>query len=193
MATQRLFIGLPLPEEYQRRLESLRRRWSYRLSSRLSWTRPGNWHITLQFLGDTDESLIQAYTNALAGVKYASFALQGGGAGFFPPPRDEGEPRPRVVWVGLKQGGTECTALSGAVGVALQPLGFTPESRPFRPHLTLARVKEARRDPWQELLAELLREAWPACMVERFVLWRSVLGPQGPTYFEVAGFPALQA
>lgn len=193
MATQRLFIGLPLPEEYQQRLEALRWRWRYRLSSRLSWTRPGNWHITLQFLGDTDESLIPAYTAALAGVEYVPFVLQGGGAGFFPPPKDDREPRPRVIWVGLKQGGAECIALSGAVGAALLPLGFRPESRPFKPHLTLARVKEARQDPWLELLAELHREAWPACVAERFVLWRSVLGPRGPTYFEVAGFSALQA
>ncbi len=191
LMTVRAFLGLPLPEAYQQELERLRKRWQYRLRSRLTWTRPGNWHITLKFLGDTQEAAVPRIQEALECIRWEAFSLKGASGGFFPPAPANKPPRPRVVWVGLGQGARETAQLAGAVETALAPLGIPAEDREFRAHLTLARVKQAvADDAWGALLQELHALEWPVCAMDRFVLWKSVLGPGGPAYTPLTVFTA---
>lgn len=146
----RCFVGLPLPQEWQDRLAVLRRELDALppaakppdladLLRRLRWTPPRNWHLTLRFLGNVPAPRIPQLTTALAEVAFAPFTLAVGRAGAFP-----ARGAPRVVWLGLARGAKECAALAGAINAALAPLGFAPEGRPFAPHLTLARLHEAR-------------------------------------------------
>lgn len=143
-------MGLPLPREWQVRLDGIRRELDALppaakppgladLLRRLRWTPPGNGHLTLRFLGNVPAPRIPELATALAQVAFAPFMLAVGKAGAFP-----ASGAPRVVWLGLARGGKECASLAGAVNAALAPLGFAPEVRPFAPHLTLARVHEAR-------------------------------------------------
>ena len=155
------------------------------IRSRLSWTRPGNWHLTLKFLGDVDPGRMEDVRRSLGGVGFESFSLQGLGAGIFP-----AQGRPRVLWVGLGMGAEEGRGLAQAVETVLVPLGFPAEDRPFAPHLTLARVKLPERDNWRDVLAALDGLEWPVCRIDRLVLWRSELSPQGPAYTPLAEFPA---
>ncbi len=173
----RLFIGIPLPGAYQRGLAGLRARLAPRMLSRVSWTREGNWHVTLKFLGEVGEGRVEAVAEALACVRLTCFTLRAGGAGFFPNMRS-----PRVFWAGLVQGAGECAAWAETIETAMEGLGFTREGRPFRPHLTLARIKEARRDDWEALRREAEDVEWPEARIEAAVLWRSRLGPGGPAY-----------
>lgn len=206
MPQLRLFVGLPLPESYQELLRELRDVWSKDLRSKLTWTRPGNWHITLKFLGDTDEALLPELKDSLAQVSWTSYTLQGGSGGFFPPPKPGKPPRPRVVWVGVRQGAAETKALATAVDAALTPHGVAAAERSFRPHLTLARVKFAAKEDavsepaggkgasrpscgWAGLLAALQAMDWPVCSMDSFVLWQSQLRPSGPVYTPLASFP----
>lgn len=173
----RLFIGLPLPPAYQEGLARLRQAMAPLLASRLAWTRPGNWHLTLKFLGEVDDVQLPAVATALAGLAWEPFALRAGGAGAFP-----NDQRPRVLWLGLTQGAEACARLAAAVEGSLTPLGFSPETREFRPHLTIARVQDAKRDSWGEALDVARAAHWPDLVMERLVLWQSVLGPHGPRY-----------
>lgn len=173
----RLFVGIPLPEEYQRGLAELRERLAPRVRSRLGWTKEGNWHLTLKFLGEVDEDRAADIGAALEGLRLAAFTLQAGGTGYFPNARN-----PRVFWVGLAQGADECSAWAGQVETVMEGLGFAREDRPFRPHLTLARVKEARKDDWEGLRTEAAEVEWPAVRIAEVVLWRSRLGPNGPAH-----------
>lgn len=182
----RCFIGVPLNQEYQERLKTLRDAWQKRLQSRMTWTRPGNWHVTLRFLGDISDESVPELIQALRQVAHQMFDLRGGGSGSFPPGR-----RPRVLWVGLKQGGPGCTDLAAGVANALLPLGYELEPRPFSPHLTLARIRQLRPDPWGRVLEDLAAREWPVQEVDRFVLWQSHLGPAGPKYTVVQEFPLL--
>lgn len=182
--TLRCFIGLPLPASYQQGLERLTAKWRERLRSRISWTKPGNWHLTLFFLGDVAEEQLEGIKQQLAGVRTPSFQLQAAGGGFFPPGK-----APRVIWVGLQQGGKQAEQLAGEITEALQPLGYEPEKRPFRAHLTVGRVKQERRDDWKGLLADMQKIFWPAVEMRSFVLWQSVLRPQGPEYTRLAEYP----
>jgi len=181
----RLFVGVGVPGVYQDELGRLARVWQEKLRSRTSWTRPGNWHLTLKFLGDVNETRVAAVRRGLETVAFAPFMAQAKGAGIFP---DKGPPR--VIWVGLGQGAPELATLAGQVDEALGPLGLAREARPFQPHLTLCRVKHARGDPWREVIGEIARSSWPGFSVESFTLWRSVLGPDGPNYSVLARFGA---
>ncbi|WP_461209732.1 RNA 2',3'-cyclic phosphodiesterase [Desulfocurvus sp. DL9XJH121] len=185
MGTMRLFTGLGLPGEYQEILRNMTGRWDPRLESRVTWTRPGNWHLTLKFLGDAPEEAVADIRAALAGVAFGPFSVRAGGAGYFPP---RGEPR--VFWVGLALGAEAVAGLAGEVERALAPLGFEPESRAYRPHLTLARVRRARGDDWSGMSREASEMRWPAFEVRAFTLWQSVLGPSGPSYRVIADFGA---
>lgn len=184
----RCFIGLPLPESWQAGLGRVTQRLSGALSSRISWTRPGNWHLTLKFLGAVDEERIPALAEALRGVAFAPFALALGRAGCFPP---AGRGKPRVLWAGLAHGAGESARLAAEVERALLPLGFAPEARPFNAHLTLGRVKAAAQgDDWALVERAVAEEPWPVAEISGFVLWQSLLGPGGPQYSRLAEFPA---
>lgn len=193
MSAVRAFVGLPLPAAYQDGLAEVARVWGRRLGSKLSWTRPGNWHLTLRFLGEVEEVRLAQLVAALGQVKFAAFALQGGGGGFFPPRPAGGRAgrwKPRVLWVGLAQGQAAASGLAAGIEKALLPLHFPAEERPFSAHLTLARIKWSEPDPWDEVLSDLAGRPWPEFRAARFTLWRSALGPGGPQYTPLAEFAA---
>jgi RNA 2',3'-cyclic 3'-phosphodiesterase len=179
----RCFIGLPLPETYQQGLFNLVNRWKPRLCSRMSWVRPGNWHLTLKFLGEVSmasfEALVSAFQEPLGGP----FDFQGKGGGFFPSIK-----RPRVLWVGVDRGSDALRVLAGEVDRRCTAHDFPPEQRAFVSHLTVARIKQAEVDPWSEVLADLDGMCWPKIEVDRIVLWESRLTSQGPRYESRAEF-----
>jgi len=176
MESARLFVGLPLPGEHRRELARLLEDIKPLAPGPCSWTRPDNWHLTLKFLGETPAGRIDDVLRALSGVSWEAFPFRPGGGGFFP-----GPDRPRVAWVGVAEGGAACRDLARKVDHAVSGLGFEPESRPFAPHLTVARVKGPSRGArWAALLAELLKREWPPVVMDRFVLWRSYSGGGGP-------------
>jgi 2'-5' RNA ligase len=192
----RCFVGLPLPEAWQRGLDVLAGRLAGRLASRISWTRPGNWHVTLKFLGEVERARLPELCAALQGVDLAPVPLRLGGSGFFSHQGQRlGQGAPRTLWIGLAEGGEACARLAGAVDRALEPCGFAPEARGFRPHVTLGRVKQAREgDGWaasgQELERGLAGAEFARAWVGEMLLWSSVLGQLGPKYAVLKSFPA---
>jgi 2'-5' RNA ligase len=172
MDVGRLFIGLALPDELKHGLAELQRGLKRKVPGSCSWTRPGAWHVTLAFLGDTPMDKLADLETALAGVAWRAFALRPGGCGFFP-----SMSRPRVLWVGAAEGGGAMAALARDIGQALEPLGFTPDPRPFTAHLTVARIKHGPPGAdWRKAMDEVNRARWPKTLIDRFVLWRSYLG-----------------
>lgn len=177
----RAFAGIALPESYQCELEALLGRLRPLVAGPVSWTRPGNWHLTLKFLGQVPGAGpggIEAVRRALSGLVFSPFGLSGAGGGFFP-----GQKRPRVAWIGLERGKAACAVLAGAVDAVLAPLGYPPEGRPFAGHLTVARFREPGRiGDVAGLARELSAVRLPPFSVEAVTLWRSILGPAGPRY-----------
>jgi len=188
MDTMRLFVGIGLPEAHQAMVAGLRPRLCDLARGRTSWTRQGNAHVTLKFLGETPREQLAAVREALGQVRFAPFALQLAGGGFFPGPA-----RPRVVWVGMAEGAEGCRSLAAAVDAALAPLGFAPEARPFAAHVTLGRVRQpARDDDWPGVLRLLSGVEWPAATVSEFVLFESLPAAGGVRYEAAARFAATQ-
>ena len=148
----------------------------------LSWSKLENLHINLKFLGDTMESQVdqirQAVESAISHV--SPFELELKGFGVFPDHRS-----PRVLWIGLGGALDGLSELAECVGQAVVPLGFPQEDRPFRPHLTVARVKKDHRAVGRALDTLGVFTAPFACgplSVERVALFKSDLRPTGPIY-----------
>ena len=186
MDSQRLFVGLELPPAHQAIVAGLPLRLGPMLGGPATWTREGNAHVTLKFLGNVGRERLEAVTAALAAISFAPFVLAPGGGGFFPGPA-----RPRVVWAGFTAGAPQCTALAAAVDAALVPVGFAAEARPFAAHLTLCRIKApGRGGDVAGILALLDRVEWPAIPVQALTLFASQPTPDGLRYPAVARFAA---
>jgi 2'-5' RNA ligase len=144
----------------------------------LRWVRPESIHLTLQFLGETDEAKAPQIAAALDDIAADSkrFTLGLGELGCFPNPR-----RPRVVWVGVA-GETEALGrLQARVERAMAALGWEPEKRAYQAHLTLGRVKDGASPgavtlPWGRQV-----DAAPI-PITAVNLYQSVLRPEGAIY-----------
>jgi 2'-5' RNA ligase len=147
----------------------------------VAWVAADNVHVTLKFLGDTDEAHVPVLRDALgtAAAGTGAFEVAVRGLGAFPSPL-----RARVVWAGL-EAAPALAGLAGRVDAALAALGVPRESRPFSAHVTLGRVREPRRN--QALAAALARPAdFGRLPVTRLSLMRSDLQPRGARYTELA-------
>ncbi|MFF2911850.1 RNA 2',3'-cyclic phosphodiesterase [Paenibacillus sp. NPDC057934] len=132
---ERLFVAVPVPQAIRESLGNLSRSLATEVSFS-KWTHLEDYHITLQFLGDTAKQDIPALIAALKKVAAATapFELSLEDFDTFGLPAS-----PRVLWVGLGRELEKLNALQNAVTTATLPLGFGVEDRSYTPHLTLAR------------------------------------------------------
>lgn len=149
---------------------------------------PAQAHVTLKFLGEVDPDRLDAVCEALeravddAGVE--PFTAAFGGYGVFP-----SLDYVSVVWLGVRDGGEELTRLHEAIETRTTALGFDPEEHTFTPHVTLARMNDARS---KGAVREAVTERDPdvgSLRVEEVQLKESVLTDGGPEYETVAAVP----
>jgi RNA 2',3'-cyclic 3'-phosphodiesterase len=182
----RLFVAVDIPDAVRQALSA----WIASLQStypRARWARASNLHVTLKFIGERPEELLDAMRAALRAVRQPSaIAISFRGAGFFP-----NEHRPRVLWAGIESG-PELACLAEAIDLALAPAGIPRETREFRPHLTVARFPESSdRAGLAKLRDALARSAPPefgSARVADFHLFRSELKPSGAQYTRLDSF-----
>ena len=146
---------------------------------------PDQMHLTLAFLGEQPDDLVEAAHHALAGIRFPAFEMQLSGLGTF------GNREPTVLWAGVKDP-TQVKALHDRILPALHGAGLPLERRRFRPHVTIARFDRSGL-PEHERLAKFLAR-WetfpsPPFTVEDFALWRSTLRPKGAIHDELARYP----
>lgn len=133
---------------------------------------PHNLHFTLRFLGEISAESARAATVALGSVRFKRFDAVLKGTGTF------GRP-PRVVWAGTDpDSGRELSALATVVN---EGLGGSAD-KPFRPHLTILRVKNVRRVD----VSGYAKYEWGTQRIDTVKLKSSVLGPAGPVYTDLA-------
>jgi len=176
----RLFIALPLPASVENSLaviiDDLKTK-----GGKVKWVKPQNIHITVRFLGETDKGLIPDIRNIMdnVGSKYNSYNLTIDRLGGFPNLN-----KPRVIWAGLKDDDqiNIMARMVKEVEYDIRKLGFDPEEKRFRPHLTLGRIKVAKG--LEELLDSLRSYQLESfsCKLNKLRLFKSTLTPQGPIY-----------
>lgn len=184
--TLRLFIALELGEEEKKALERIQSRLKHKLPY-VRWVRAAAIHLTLRFLGDTDEREIQrieaAISAAAAGERAFNIILRGVGA--FPDGR-----RPRVIWIGVDEPTGGLMRIAVALNQKLAAAGFPAEDRPFSPHITIGRVREhGGRGDCAALLSGLRDEKAGLTHVREICLLRSELTPSGPVHTVMCRVP----
>jgi 2'-5' RNA ligase len=174
----RLFVALDLPEIVKDELHTLRTE-----MPTARWVNRQQMHLTLFFLGETER--IPDVKDALASIEAPPFVLTLAGVGRFP---KRSKQAPRVLWVGIDNE-PALAQLHQKITTALAEIGFEPEDRPFSPHMTLARLKT--REPLPEVDAFLNSHSTfrvAAIPIHEFVLFSSLLSPQGSRYEREASF-----
>jgi len=173
----RLFIAVPLPEEaltdaaqILRRLRA--REWPVR------WVRDDGMHVTLKFFGEVTSDRVDAIAEVLtlAARDMRPIAMTITTAGVLPSSR-----HPRVIHLDLETE-SHLELLQDRLERGAEQLGFPPEGRPFRPHVTLGRVREGHRLPtgWESELEQI--GTGDGFLVDRVALFESRLTSEGPTY-----------
>ena len=138
-----------------------------------------NLHFTLQFLGEISEELAGKVSSALKQIEFSSFDLTLKGIGAFPNPKN-----PRVVWIGTdEKGGDLLIELSKKVGAVLEPLGLVSD-KPFKPHITIFRIKRRKGDI-RAKLEERKEIEFGIQRVNSIKLKKSQLLPDGPVYSDL--------
>ncbi|MBI4266431.1 MAG: RNA 2',3'-cyclic phosphodiesterase [Acidobacteria bacterium] len=186
----RLFVAVELDLAVARAMadlgEQLRRRAETRAPrARITWIPADRLHLTLRFIGEVDERRADAIRAVLdPPVAVDAFDLTLSGLGAFP---NSGPPR--VLWAGLSAGEDALIRLEEEVSARLARCGVEPENRPYRPHLTLARVREAAGLRAGPLLEGLGARASGTSRVDAITLFESRLSPKGPTYVALQRTP----
>jgi len=178
MKTIRTFVAVEMPETVREQFRDVEARLK-QADAHVKWVEPYNIHITLKFLGDTTENqlekLYRGVEEGAAGRK--AFTMGLAGLGVFPNMK-----RPRVVWIGVKEGSDPLTDLHGGLEEAIARQGFLRENRTFSSHLTIGRVKSPRGI---ETLIEAIK-ATPfrseSFEINEVVVMKSTLTPDGPIY-----------
>jgi 2'-5' RNA ligase len=134
-------------------------------------------HVTLRFVGETSEQNVALLGHALqASLPIAPFDMHWLVLGSFP-----GGRHPRVIWIGPGEDEHGLAALAALVAARLDPVVGPAEARPFRPHLTLARVRDAARLDWPALLRSI-DAGHSISHVDHVTMYRSRLSPKGARY-----------
>lgn len=167
----RLFVGIPLTAAVIEELSAI----SMRLQSKadgLRWSAPESWHITLQFLGNTQQ--YECIASRLRELHLPAFSIQLEGLGFF----DRAG-----VFFAVVNLTPELEALQQRVTASTGLCGFIPETRPYHPHITLARSKAKGGRGLRELKGKIHRDPrFSGFVADTFVLYESVPAPGGSRY-----------
>lgn len=167
----RVFAAVPLPTEI--RMALAERLSSIDIPGKVA--PPENWHLTLRFLGQVDEVAYERFLGLLSSADLGQrFKVRFGGLGAFPKAS-----RATVMWVGVEQGSSDLERLAGVCEDAAQGAGLPPEDRPFRPHLTLSRIRPPENVRSRIDTFEAIDIGWRC---ESVVVYQSRQGPAGTRY-----------
>lgn len=178
----RTFVAVDIDRAVKERLQDLIRELK-RHSAGVRWVKPEGMHLTLKFLGEVSPERIAEVRAVMDAVTdgCAPFTIRVRGTGAFPP----NSRSPRVLWSGLERV-PELITLQSSLDRALEKLGFSRETRDFRPHLTLGRVRSPRKlTPLLEHLRRHQETEFGNVRVGALILFESRLKPEGAEYSQI--------
>lgn len=174
----RLFIAIDIPDELKKMISGLRAD-----IPGASWVQAEQIHLTLAFLGEVEEDVVESLNSELARIRFAEFELCFDGTGCFP-----SRHRPRVLWIGLEPQ-PHLNDLAAKIRAAVLTCGIPQEARPFSPHVTLARLKPVPSRELDVILDHPQKQKSHSFRVREFILFQSRLTPQGATHIPLRSFP----
>ena len=173
----RLFTGLEIPPDVGQALSSLRGG-----LPGARWIDPENYHLTLRFIGDVDDTIAHEVADLLHKVKRNAFELRFDGVISF----GGRKPRAVVAAVTPTQALLEVQAEHKRL---MQRIGLEPEGRKYTPHVTLARLRDSSSHAVADYLSASGYFRTAAFRVSRFVLFSSRASIGGGPYVVEASYP----
>jgi len=176
---KRLFIGIPIRSVQVVHTTEIWKKDQNLNQNLLKWVNSENWHITLVFLGSTDESVLPEIQELIeeSFASIAAFSTRLTVPGVFPNFNN-----PKVLWLGIESIQALISAQIRLVE-KLQQNGFVLESKPLKPHLTLARIKNAsHRTSLNSLIERYQDTDFGPVSIDRVILYESKSTPDGPVY-----------
>jgi 2'-5' RNA ligase len=154
----------------------------------IKWVDLVNIHVTLAFLGDTEEYIIdeirKMLLNKCTGYTHFSFLIKG--IGVFKSINDA-----RVIWAGLDKF-EELKLFQSIIISGLKEIGMNPEERKFSPHITLGRIKDLKnRETLKHLVGNYSNHEFQKVLIEEVILYKSILNQTGPVYKPLAIIPLM--
>lgn len=180
----RSFVAIELEDELGTQLKRIQKSLKDKgIVDHVRWVRPEGMHLTLKFLGDVPANRIQeivpAMANSIEGVK--PFSINLSGLGCFP-----SIARPNVIWVGVGGETGTLARLQADIEANLAVLGYPPEKREYKPHLTLGRVDRRTGAADRRRLGMLIQTetvgSHSEMLVREICLMKSELSPAGARY-----------
>jgi 2'-5' RNA ligase len=181
MGQMRTFIAIEVPDE----VKNVVLGYINNLSGQdkgIRWVKPEGIHITLKFLGNTDDVLSEKIIRILENIagEFSCFQLEVSETGTFPSVNN-----PKVLWLGIGNGKNSLIQMSTLLENELEPLGFARENRPFHPHITIGRVKD-RKTGTRIIKGFLSFDFSPVKFTVKSTVWKkSQLTPQGAIYSDL--------
>ena len=144
---------------------------------RVTWVKDQLAHVTLRFVGYVASERVLTIQHALEAVAFAPFEVTWASVGTF-----GGRRTPRVIWIAPSVGAQALRAVAQQVNACLDPVLGPGEARPFAPHFTIARIRDAGKGvDWSRALATV-RFSPTVSRIDHVTLYQSHLSPKGPTY-----------
>ncbi|MBN1591680.1 MAG: RNA 2',3'-cyclic phosphodiesterase [Candidatus Coatesbacteria bacterium] len=175
----RAFISIEIPKPIREQMigvpEPLKE-----VKGKFSWSSTNNLHITLKFLGDCTRRRLEAISKRLSEIaaSHMQFGISFEGVGVFP-----SFSAPRIVWLGIKDGREQLVKLANDISDSMEAIGFKKEAKPFRPHITLARIKYLGSKPeFKTAVGEISNTKISPMAAKYIFLMRSQLNPKGAIY-----------
>jgi 2'-5' RNA ligase len=187
----RIFCAIELPADLRAQLtDHIRRLRETVTDVSVSWSRPENSHLTLKFFGNVSTEHIGRISTAAGRTssKFAQFPIQVGNTGVFPK-----SAKAQVLWIGVSDPAGALIALQKSFEEECARAGFAKEERNFRPHLTIARIRQ--REGTRQLAEAHLSMEFPLLevSVSELVVFRSELSSEGSKYTPLSRHPLSQS
>lgn len=186
----RLFIAIEISDEIKDVLARVESHLQY-AGADIKWINPKTIHLTIRFLGEVDEKRVGEVTVAVDSATGSAkpFTLSLNGLGGFPSAE-----RPKVLWIGLREGAAEAAELAARIDDSLLKIGFAKEPRPFTAHLTLGRARSAHNvDKLNSKLVSassiIGESAGLSQKAGSAILFRSELTPHGAVHTKIHESP----
>ncbi len=145
----------------------------------IKWVEEDNLHLTLKFLGDTTEDKVDRIKNILKEtcLKFTGFSFHINGTGYY---KTRGYPN--VLYVGISDF-MQMQTIAVELNVRLFDLGFEKETKVFKPHLTLGRIKYLKdKKRFYEFIDKYKNKSIQKVLVSKIIFYQSILKSQGPEY-----------
>lgn len=186
----RLFVALDIPEPVRENLVEVRQRFTTP-ESRMKWVPSENFHVTLKFIGEVAQGKVDAISNALRDVRTSGLVeVVFRGLGWYWNAKGFG------LLLATIDPSDSLTTLANKIGRQLEPLGMAPETREYRPHLTLARCKPLEHRLRSAISQDIISVAneykghlFGSVSAQSFDLIESELDEDGSKYTKIDTFP----